>query len=79
MHANEIGPGINKFLDIATGVIDHQVDVEEESVLLATPANDRWSEGDVGDKVSVHDVPVDPFDPCLFKGCELFAQPTEIR
>ena len=56
----DIGAGIAEVLDIAAGVLDHQVHVEGFLRMLLDVLDDGLAEGDVGHKDAVHHVDMEP-------------------
>ncbi len=57
--AEPVGARIGEGGDEIVGVIDHQVAVERQACGFAQARDHGRAEGDVGDKVAVHDVDVD--------------------
>jgi len=59
MHADPVGSGISKCRNELVGVLDHQVAIERQAGGFAQALDDRRSNGDVGNKMPIHDVDVD--------------------
>ena len=53
--------------------------VQGQTGCLAQGLHDRDANGDVGDKVAVHDIHMDYVGPALLYQAYLFAQPREVR
>ena len=59
MHGDHVGAGLGEGGDEGVGVLDHQVAVERQLGDGAQGLDHGRAEGDVGDKVAVHDIDVD--------------------
>jgi hypothetical protein len=64
---------------VAVGRLDHQVDVERQVRASADGFYDAWTNADVGDKVTVHHIDVDPVSAGGLGGANFFTQPGKIR
>ena len=61
------------------GRVDHQVRLERQRRVAAGGSNDRWTEGEVGDELTVHNVPLDAVDAGMFKLGNRITQAAEIN
>jgi hypothetical protein len=78
MDHDDIGAGLDEIGDVAVGIFYHQVDVQGERSYAAHCLNNQGADGDVGDKVPIHDVDVDVVGTGGFNGPDLFAEAGEI-
>jgi len=67
LHVNGeiVGPGLGEVLDVVLRILDHEVHVEPGVVLVGhgpKGPNHVRADGNVGDKVAVHDIDVEPLD-----------------
>ena len=74
-----VGPGRDESLDVALGILDHQVDVQGQSGGPAQGFGHRGADGDIGDEMAVHDVHVNPVDAGLLRFPDVLRQAAEIR
>ena len=65
MDTDQIGAGFSKGLNVVLWIIQHQVRVKEKGTVFSEVGNRLRSEGDIGDKMTVHYVKVDPPESCL--------------
>ncbi len=70
--------GFGKRLEVALGLFDHQMHIEGQSGDAPAGLHNEGSHGDVGDKVAVHDIDVQPVRTGRFAGSDLFAQTGEV-
>ena len=56
VHGNHRRAGLHERLDVAIGLVDHQVDVERDPGDALERADDRRPDGDVRHEMAVHDV-----------------------
>lgn len=70
MDADQISSIFGKCLNILLGIIEHEVDIKEQLVprLLAKTAQRFRPEGEIGHKMPVHDVEVNPAAACVDDG-----------
>ena len=59
MDTDQVRAGPDKILDVAHGLFDHQVDVQEHVCVPVHCLTDGEAEGNVGDKSAVHHVKMD--------------------
>ena len=59
MDGDEIGSRVGEVVDIAVGVVDHQMHVQKGVGVLVDCLQHRQTEGDVGHEAAVHHVEVD--------------------
>jgi hypothetical protein len=79
MDDQHVGPGITEGFQIAGGLLDHEVHVEEKfAAAFAQAFDDGLAKGDIGHEGPVHDVQVQPRDARGLKGGELVGQTGEI-
>jgi hypothetical protein len=45
---------------------------------LANAGDDRWSQGYIGDEMSVHDIDVKEIRPSSFRSCDLLGKVREV-
>ena len=79
MHSDHVCARPRKCINVFERRIDHQMHVEKQLRLFADGADEIRAEGDVGRKVAVHVVQMQPPDTqplCLFN---LFSDAHEIR
>ena len=79
MEGNHVGACFDKVVDIAQRFADHQMNIKHTVKILADTFHDRRTKGDVGDKMSVHDVDMQPWCTCLLHLLCLLAQLGKIR
>src|SRR5690606_15393022 len=72
---DDVGPGLGVALDVAVGVVDHQVHVERPGGHAAQGLDHGRPDGQVGHEVPVHHVHVDVVGAALVHGAHLLAQP----
>ena len=65
VEGDDVCPCFGKVFGIAQRLADHQVYVEDAVKILADALHNRCAEGDVGNKMSVHDIDVQPRSACL--------------
>ena len=78
MHADHIRPRVGEGRNILIGVLDHEVAVEGQVGAPTQGRHNSWTDGDVGDEMTVHDIQVDDIRTCLFHRLDLFAEAAEI-
>jgi hypothetical protein len=57
---DQIGAGLGERLDVALRFVEHEMRVEEELGSLAKGRDGLGTEAEVGHKMTIHDVQVDP-------------------
>ena len=88
-HALEVGHGllvhgdpgrtrVDEGVEVAVGVLDHEVDVEGQRRGPAQRLHDGRAQGDVGDEVPVHHVHVQDARPAAGGGGHLLGQAREV-
>ena len=73
MDGQQVGPRLGKVLDVAQGLVDHQVHIQEHVGALADGLDHRDADGDVGHKAAVHHVHVE-----VIGGGHLFNVPFQV-
>ena len=78
VHRHHAGAGGHELLDVAIGLLDHQVHIQRSRGHAPDRPHDRGTDGDVGNEVTVHHVDVDQISAAPFhrgdvasKGCEV--------
>lgn len=56
VNGDPVGAGFGKFGDEEIGILDHEVAVKWDFELLAKGFDDRRTDGEIGDKMAIHDV-----------------------
>ena len=79
MDADPVGPRLGEGGDEFIGVIDHQMAVERETGGFPQAGDDRRSQGQIGDKVAVHDIDVDGGAAAPLGRGDLIGQAGKIR
>ena len=74
MHRNNVGAGFGKRLEIGIARCDHQMDIECLFGVRTDGANDVWADGNVGNKMAVHDIDMDPVGAGSIDGAHLLAE-----
>ena len=67
MNGDVVAPCIDVILIAFFGVFNHEMSIEHgvRAERRSEATNHRWSEREVGDKVSIHDVEMQPVQPCV--------------
>ena len=79
MESDDISAAGRKLLDIADGIDDHQVDIENLAGGTADGLHHGHAEGNGGDEYSVHDIDVEVGSAALFCRFDVFLEVFEIR
>ena len=79
MNRNYIGAGTGKIFDICVGVVNHQMHIERQVSCFPYGLNNHWPNSDIGDKMSVHHIHMDPVCARLFNLFHFIRQATKIR
>jgi len=67
-------PALAKRFDIVVGIFNHQVDIKREPVVFLTMI--LWLDNsNIGNKMSIHDINVDPIGAGFFHRGNFFAEP----
>ena len=67
-----------KARQIMIGPLDHEMNVERQLGVFAHGRDDRGTEGNVIDEMSVHDVAMDPICACGFDAMDFVTESREI-
>ena len=78
VYDDDIGSGLSKVFDVLFRVGNHQVCFKWEPGAAADCFNDQRSHGDVGDKVTVHDINLDTMRSRRLCFAYLLAEPGEV-
>ena len=78
MHHDRPATGIDKPLEKMVRLIDHQVGLERQIYLAATRLDDVGPHGHIGNKLTVHHVPMDAVGPGGFKVTTLLAESSKV-
>jgi hypothetical protein len=73
-----VGPRIGEGFDVSQGLAYHQMDVQRQRRCFKQGTHHRWSDGDIGDEMSVHHIDVDHFHTGFFRPRDIRAQSREI-
>ncbi len=57
-----VGPGLDKRVDVILRVGEHEMGIEKEGGFFVETGDHLGTEGEIGDKVPVHDIEVDPVE-----------------
>ena len=76
--ADDVGPGLYKFLNVQIRLGNHQVHIKGDIRNGSRCFDHQRPDGDVGNKVTIHDIDVKIVGPGLYNSCNLFAQAGEI-
>ena len=74
VNGDEISTCLQKVLQIATGIADHQMHVEKQLGVGAQCGDHRRSEADVRDECAVHDVQVEPVGAACFDASDVIGK-----
>jgi hypothetical protein len=75
---DQLAAGLDVAAEEVVGVADHQMRLEPHGRPGPAGGDHVGSEGQVGDEVPVHHVPLDSVDPGLFQGGDVVAEAREI-
>jgi len=79
MNGNNIGARLEKGFDVSIRVRNHQMDVEGQFGDFSQIGDNGWSHGNVGHKIAVHHIHVDPVGSGFFHGDDFLAQFAAVR
>ena len=78
VHGDHVGAGLGERLQIGVARRDHQMDVEDLVGMRPQRLHDVGADGDIGHKVAVHDIDMDPVGPGHIDRADLFTQFGEV-
>src|SRR4030042_6252236 len=78
MDRNDVSPGFCKFFDILIRVLDHEVYIKGKFGYFSKGSHDRRTDRDIGNKVTVHYINMDPVSPPFFNCSDFFTQPGKV-
>jgi hypothetical protein len=78
MHAEHVGPRLGEVIEVLLRLDDHQMHVDPQSRCGSNGFHDRWTDGDVRNEASVHDVDVNPIGASGLDRANLLGQAPEI-
>ena len=67
VNGNNIRSGISEILNVAVGIFDHEVNVQRQFGHFAQMFHHYRADRDIGYKMTVHDVHVDPIRAAFFR------------
>jgi hypothetical protein len=79
MDGDPVGAGLMEERDEEPGVFDHQMDVKGQGSGLLERRDNLRAQGQVGDKMTVHDIDVDQVGAGLFGHLDRLSDPGKIR
>ncbi len=79
MNGNPVCACLDEDGDELVGILDHQVAVERQVGDFAQGLHNRWSNGQVGDEMAVHDIDMDHRAATLGGTADLICQMGEVR
>ena len=79
MDIHQVCPGRAELLHIAQGPVDHQMDINKHIRRLAQGFEHRNPNGDIGDKLPVHNVKMDVIRSGFFDFSHFIAKAGKIR
>jgi len=74
LNGNTVSTGLSVPGDHHIRVIHHQMDIDREPADPAACGDNEWAHGEVGDKMSIHYVHMQPITAACFHFLDLFAQ-----
>jgi hypothetical protein len=78
MDRDDIGTGLGKGLQIGLGRGDHQMHIKGHFGVLAQRFDQAGAEGDIGHKMPIHDVEMQPIRAGGLHRAHLLGQPAEV-
>jgi hypothetical protein len=78
VHGDDVGAGPGEGFEIGVGGCNHQMHVERLFGVRTDRANDIGANGNIRDKMAVHDVDMDPVGAGGIDGAHLLAEFCEI-
>ena len=74
VHGQVRGAGLGEGLEVALGLLDHQVHVQGQLGGALVGLHQEWPHGEIRDEMTVHHVDMDPVGAGAFTGCDILAQ-----
>ena len=74
MNGDDGGPGVDVVIDVPFRVFDHQMYVKGQFRDFSECFDNRWANGQVRDKVPVHNIHMNPVGTGRFQTFNIFAQ-----
>ena len=78
MDCDRVRAGFDKTRQVMIGMLDHEMDVERQSRVLANSRDHCRSKGNVVDEMSVHDVAMNPIGAGLLNAPHFLGQSGKI-
>ena len=78
MNSNDLSPGITECPDIRVWRTDHQMGIETLGRTRTQIGDHRRAEGDIGHKITVHDIEMHPIRTGSVNRLDFITKPTEI-
>ena len=75
---DQLAAGLDVEMEEIVGVADHQMGLEADGGPAPAGGDDVGPEGQVGDEVTVHHIPLDAIDPGLLEGGDVVTEPGEV-
>ena len=79
VEAHPVRARVGEGVDVAVGVLDHQVDVQRQPGGAADRLDHRRADRDVGDEVPIHHVEVEERRPAALGPRDLLGEAAEVR
>ncbi len=78
MDGDPVGSGLGEGFQIAVGIFDHQMHVQYPGRYLTRRLDHQRANGDIGDKMPIHDIDMDNLSTGLIHGPDLISQSGKI-
>ena len=75
---DDVGTGLTEALGVADGPVDHQVDVKDQRRRRADGGNDRKTKGNIGNKLTVHNVNMNIFSMCFLNAGDVSGERAKV-
>ncbi len=78
MDADPIGTGVNEGLDVILRFFNHKMDIKWERCNSPAGFNDEWTHGNVGYKMAIHHINVNPVNAGVLRLVYLIREVSKI-